>query len=133
MPWWVIIYLVAYSVLLGFSVWDNVRGGESISYVVLDILCDATAIALVLAFWITAVAQSLGLLLPCIFAYSCAWLVYSAPHEIRKMRPDPELTQKESRVLRSLGVMVALTFAAPAYVWGAIASWQQIQKMFFAP
>ena len=84
MNWWVNSYLALYFGLLIFSLWDDVTQKEPLWYIVLDFLCDVSAILLIVAYWLLPSSENYGLLWFAVFIFSLGWLILTAPHELRK-------------------------------------------------
>lgn len=127
MNWWSITYLALYFGLLLFSLWDDVTEKEPLWYIVPDVLCDVSAISLIVGFWFLPSSESYGPLWLALFVFSVAWLILSAPHELRKNGIASESRDKENRTGIFIGFSLLTLFCAPAYIWGGLLSWKYLQ------
>jgi hypothetical protein len=130
MPWYILLYLTSFLLLLGFSIWDNVKGRESFVYIACDLIGDLAAILFIIAYWISGVADRFALVLPILFAYSVTWLAYSIPYELKKEFADPELSPEENKSALVVSSIFSTLLVGPAYVWGLMVSLQQIQRFY---
>jgi hypothetical protein len=108
MPWWAVIYLIAFVAVSIFSDALAESDGTSRLRWLADLLTAAVFAVLFVGFWVSAIYRSLGLAGPVLLLGAVAWEVYSGPQDLRAMWRDPELSQKER---------VGLTLVAPLVMW----------------
>lgn len=127
MNWWIIGYIILYMGLLLFSLWDDISSKEPLWYIVLNVLCDASAISFIVAYWLIPSLRIYGALWLILFLFSLGWVILTTPHELKKNGMDAEMKTKEGKAVLFVGFLFATLLCAPAYFWGGMLAWNYLK------
>ena len=121
MPWWSIIYLVLFLVLVLSGTWLEVRDREErIMVLILDSASFLVCGYLFVGFWVSALRQTLGVAAPILFVLAAGWEIYDAPRGMRCCLADPDMSKREKR-----WALVGITaFMLPAYIVAGLAAFR---------
>jgi hypothetical protein len=121
MPWWSIIYLVLFLLVILAGTWLEVRDRDERTLVlVLDSVSVIICAYLFVAFWVGSLRQPLGAAAPVLFVLAAGWQIYDTPRGMRRCLADPDFSEREKRWL-----LVGITaFFLPAYVVAGVAAFR---------
>ena len=121
MPWWSIIYLVLFLLVVAAGTWLDIRDGTDAWVVhVLDAVSVVICAYFFVSFWLSGWRHAVGAVAPWLFVFAAGWQIYDTPRGMRNALADPELTQREKRWLLA-GVTA---FLLPAYVVAGVAAFR---------
>lgn len=121
MPWWSIIYLILFLVVVLAGAWLEARDRNEETLVqVLDSLSVIIVGYLFVSFWVGSLRQPLGLAAPVLFVLATGWQIYDTPRGMRAMLTDPDLSEGEKRWL-----LIGITaFLLPAFFVAGLAAFK---------
>ena len=120
MPWWAIIYLLAFVYLVVAGMQLSFREGEPRLFLIFDSFAGIVFAYLLAAFWIHPLREAIGWFAPIAFAIAIGWEIVDTPRELRVIRSDPELSEMEKRFAPVIGIGLCI----PAYVLAAVAAFR---------
>lgn len=113
MPWWSVIYLVLFVLLVGVGTWLEAKDRSERPFIlVLDSASVIICAYFFVAFWFSSLRQSAGIAAPVLFALAAGWQIYDTPRGVRSCLSDPEVSAKEKPWILA-GI---IAFILPAYV-----------------
>ena len=124
MSWWTIIYLGLFGVLAAAGLWDDVRDRRSAWFLGCAVISNLTVIYLFVTFWHPSLRAPLGLIAPLAFVGSMCWELFQAVEDIRALRLDPELSEREQRVTASVAAISLPVICLPAFVVAGISAFR---------
>lgn len=124
MPWWIIIYLVLFSVLSAGGLWDDYRDRRPAWFLACAVASNLTVVYLFVAFWQPSPRSPLGLVAPVAFIASMGWEVYQAVEDIRGLRADPELSDTQQRMVATITAVALPVICLPAFVVAGISAFR---------
>ncbi len=116
MTWWIISYLVLYAVLAVAGVWEDYRNHRPAWFLNVAALSNLTTIYLFVAFWHPVLRAPLGLVAPAAFVGAMCWELYQAVDDIRGLASDPELSERQQRVMAAITAVAVFVLCVPAFV-----------------
>ena len=123
MPWWSIIYLALFLLLVVAGTWFDPgerRGGDRTAVLVFDSISAIACAYLFASYWVSGWRQLLGAVAPWLFVLAAGWQIYDTPRGLRNVLADPELSEREKHWL----LAGAITFLLPAYVVAGVAAFK---------
>ena len=124
MSWWTIIYLGLFGVLAAAGLWDDVRDRRPAWFLGCAVISNLTVIYLFVTFWHQSLRAPLGLIAPLAFVGSMCWELFQAVEDIRALRLDPELSEREQRVTASIAAISLPVICLPAFVVAGISAFR---------
>lgn len=124
MTWWIISYLGLYVVLAVAGVWDDYLNHRPAWFLGVAFLSNLTCIYLFVAFWHPVLRAPLGLVAPVTFVAAMCWELFQAVEDIRGLAPDPELSEKQQRVVAYFTTLALPLLCAPAFVVAGISAFR---------
>src|SRR5213594_1713689 len=113
MPWWSIIYLRLFLMVIAVGTCLEIRErSEKPVVLILDALSAIICAYLFVSYWISSWRQPLGAVAPLLFSLVAGWQIFDTGRGLKHFLADPEFSAREKRWLLALGV----TFFAPAFV-----------------
>jgi len=103
MPLWLPIYLLLVVTVTVLAIRDDWRS-QPLVVTAVELIATTLLIVSGLAYWAESVRNLLSTAAPYVFVAGLSWIGLSAFREIRKLRPDPELTPKENLASAVVGV-----------------------------
>jgi hypothetical protein len=122
MPWWSIIYLVLFLLVVVVGTWLEVRerGGDRPMVLVLDAVSAIICAYLFASYWVSSWRQPHGAAAPLLFVLAAGWQIYDTPRGLRNALAEPEFSDREKHWLLA-GV---IAFFLPAYVVAGVAAFK---------
>ena len=121
MPWWTIIYLGLFLVVVVAGTCLEPReGGDKPAVLVLDAVSAIVCAYLFVSYWVSSWRQPLGAAAPLLFILTAGWQLFDTPRGLRRVLSDPELSAREKRWLL-VGIVM---FFTPAYIVAGVAAFR---------
>ena len=124
MSLWTIIYLALFGVLAAAGLWDDVRDRRAAWFLGCAFISNLTVIYLFVAYWQPSLRAPLGLVAPLAFVASMCWELFQAVEDIRALRSDPELSERQQRVVASVTAIALPAICLPAFVVAGISAFR---------
>jgi hypothetical protein len=118
MPWWLLIYLLAVAVVAILGARDEIQDGGPIARAAIELIADALLITAALAYWLEPVRILIGSAGPVVYVAGLSGVGLSAVREIKKLKPDPELSRRGNFASVVLGVGLFIALYSPLVYWG---------------
>jgi len=124
MPWWVITYLVALTLMITIALIKDYRDKRSTLYILAEFVSGATGFVFVYGFFNPEIADLLGWLVIPLLAYTIAWDQFA----LSKMKKSAyaDLSEQENDEMDKYGKLFAFLFISPCYIAGSLLSWRLI-------
>jgi hypothetical protein len=120
MPFWSIAYILLLAYSGAQSVLSARRGQRPRWFMMLDVVTAGAWILLVVAFVRPEVADALGRIALIAFGVAMLWTLASAPFEVTRLRPDPNLSERANAVADWVIIGISVLFVVPAVTIGAL-------------
>jgi hypothetical protein len=118
MKWWSWIWIAVMAWLTAGGAVDDHESRRPVASNVLSVAAGCTCIVLVVAFSVNEVAATLGRWLIVLAVLAGARIVGDAVRDMRRLEPFSELTARENRAIRVLGVLVVMAVFGTAVAVG---------------
>lgn len=124
MPWWVITYLVALTLVITISLIKDCRDKRSILYMLAEFASGGTGFVFVYGYFNPEIAGILGWLIIPLLAYTIVWDQFA----LSKMKKSAyaDLSEQENAEMDKYSKLFAFLFISPCYIAGILLSWQLI-------
>lgn len=124
MPWWVITYLAALTLMITISLIKDYRDNRSILYMLAEFASGAIGFVFVYGYFNPEITDILGWLLIPLLAYTIAWDQFA----LSKMKKSAyaDLSEQENDEMDKYSKLFAFLFISPCYIAGSSLSWQLI-------
>jgi hypothetical protein len=124
MTWWIIIYLGLFGMLSAGGLWDDYRDGRPAWFLGCAVVSNVIVIYLFVAFWQPSLRAPFGTLAPVAFVASMCWELFQAVEDIRGLRSDPELSERQQRVVASITAIALPIICLPAFIVAGISAFR---------
>ena len=124
MSWWIIIYLGMFGVLAAGGLWDDYHARRPVWFLGCAVLSNLTVAYLFVAFWQPSLRAPFGIVAPVAFVGSMCWELFQAVEDIRGLRSDPELSQRQQRVVASITAIALPLICLPAFIVAGISAFR---------
>ena len=129
MPLWGAAYFILFVALCCAGIYLDVKRPEPVWYTLADTLSAASSATAIWAFWHPPTATTLGGLLFVTTGYALLWDSFSLEHDLRHEFPVSDLSPEENRIGVLLTTAIGFAFALPAYYFGFITAYDQVQSV----
>jgi hypothetical protein len=124
MSLWTITYLALFGMLAAAGLWEDVRDRRPAWFLGCAIISNLTVIYLFVAYWHSSLRPPWGLVAPLAFVASMCWELFQAVEDIRALRSDPELSDREQRVIAGVTAIALPVICLPAFVVAGISAFR---------
>ena len=121
---WVIAYLVLFRLLSLAGLWTDWRSKKPQWFLSCSLFANIVVGLLFAGFWYSNCRAIFGWFAIPLFVAASSWELFQAADDIRSDTRDPELTKKEDRQARVIGVMLTSCLILPAFVVAGISTFR---------
>jgi hypothetical protein len=124
MPWWVITYLVALTLMITIALIKDYKDQRGALYMLAEFASGAIGFVFVYAWFNPELATIIGWLTLPFLAYAIIWDQIA----LRQMKKSAyaDLSESENQDMDKYSKLFAILFISPCYVSGGLISWQLI-------
>jgi hypothetical protein len=128
MPWWLPIYFLAVVTVTVLATRDEIEDKEPIAMTVAELIAVALLLVAGLAYWFEPVRSLLSTTAPFVYVAGLSWFGLSAFREIRKLKPDSELSPRLNLASVVIGISLFIALYSPLVYWGFIYAFQGLHN-----
>ena len=117
MPWWLPIYVLVVVTVAVLAIRDDF-GSEPLLLTAAEVVSTALLLVSGLAYWLEPLRDLMGAAAPYVFVAALSWVGVSAYREIKRLKPDPELTARQNTTAVAVGISLFVLLHSPLVYWG---------------
>jgi len=120
MPWWAILYIIVFTILLIGGIFDDIQKQNKPWYVAGNILTGIFVIVFVVAFYNKNLAEFIDWIIIPMLITGIIWEFYSSTKEISEFAQDTELSNIEKKWISYFSLIIVDLLTIPGYIAGFI-------------